>query len=150
MRVLTAEETADALSGIVHLDTQRTDHGVDLTAAEVFRLTGPGSLDFGGREYEEAPCERVHPKQRQPDDDYGWWELKGGTYVVRYNETVDPGDDRIALIQPHERLLKAGAYHAAFRVHEAPDPLETLLLVGERGCHLKENCRISRLLVLEV
>jgi hypothetical protein len=149
MRVLTADEIADCLDHVVHLGTQRTDHGVDLTASEVFRLTAPGSLDFGGSEYEEAARERMVPKRRQADDDYGWWDLKAGTYLVRYNETVDPGDG-IALVQSHERLLKAGAYHAAFRVHEAQDPLETLLVVSERGCHLKENCRISRLTIFAV
>lgn len=149
MLVFTGEETAAYLNNITHLDTQRAAFGIDLSVAEVYRLTGPGRLDFGGSEYEEAARERLRPARYQPDDDYGWWELDGGTYLVRYNEAARPGDKHLALVQPLARLLKAGAYHPAFHVQEAQAPLETLLVVGERGCRLKENCRISRLLLLD-
>lgn len=142
-----AQTTADKLDGLVHLDTQAAPHGVDLTVTAVFRLTGAGSLDFGGSEFEEAARERLEPEKAQPDDDYGWWELRAGTYVVRYNESVSEAG--VLLVTPHRRLLQAGAHHAAFQVQEPTDQLEAVLIVPERGVRIKENARISRLAILE-
>lgn len=148
-RILDLDETAACVGGIVHLDTQEAAVGLDLTVASVHRLTTPGSLDFGGSEFEAAGQETIDPELRSEDDDYGWWELDAGTYVVRYNESLDPGDGKWAHVLPLERLLLAGASHAAFLVDGPREPLETLLEVGEAGCNLKENCRISRVVLME-
>lgn len=150
MKVLTGEQVSERLDNIVHFDTQGHAFEVDLTAAEVYRLTGAGSLDFGGSEFEEAPRERLEPKLADPDDKYGWWELDAGAYVVRYNENVDPGETGIAYVQPHERILMAGAHHPAFHFRGRREHMETLFLVGSNGCKLKENCRVSKLLIFEV
>lgn len=148
-RILDLDDTRSNVDGLVHLETQQAEVGLDLTAGTVFRVTGPGSLDFGGGELEAAPREKVVPELRAEDDDYGWWELDAGTYLVRYNETLSLADGRVAHILPLERLLLAGASHPAFLADDPRDPLETLLRVGDQGCNLKENCRISRTLVLE-
>ena len=148
MQLLSPKEAADRTENIVYFDTQETASGLDLTAAEIHRLTSSGALDFGGSEYEPAGTEAISPTKDQPDDDYGWWELREGTYLVRYNEGVNPGAGEVALIYPHERLLKAGAHHGAFRVDEPRRPLQTLLIVGSHGLRLKENCRISSMVVL--
>lgn len=148
-RILDTERTLDHIGGILHADTQRAAVGVDLTAAGVARIEGPGSLDFGGSEFETADVRALEPELRDPDDDYGWWELDPGSYLVRYNETLDVDDGDVVRVLPLERLLRAGASHAAFLVDGPRDPLETLLTVGAAGCRLKENCRISRALVVE-
>lgn len=146
-RILDLDDTRSHVGGLVHLDTQRAAVGLDLTAGEVFRVTGPGALDFGGSELERAGRAEVPPELRSEEDDYGWWELEPGSYIVRYNETLDLEAGELARVLPLERLLLAGASHAAFLVDGPRDPLETLLTVGGAGCNLKENCRVSRLLL---
>lgn len=148
-RMLDLEGTRSRVDGLVHLETQGASVGLDLTVDSVYRLTGPGSLDFGGSEEEEAEVEKVEAQLRSDDDQYGWWKLPAGSYRVRYNESVDPGEGRLAHVFPLERLLRAGASHAAFLVDGPREPLEALLSVGEPGVLLKENCRISRIVVLE-
>lgn len=149
MKLRTGQQTSDQLDDIVHLDTQRATYGLDLTVEAVFRVTGPGQLDFGGSEFDEAARERISSELADPADDYGWWTLDAGSYLIRYNESLVLDDGQAAQVYPHERLLLAGAHHPAFFLDEPRESLETLLLVGEPGCHLKENCRVSRLLVLD-
>lgn len=150
MAILSAEEIAGQLRNVVHLDTQATSNrGLDLTAASIYRIMGSGSLDFGGSEFEKARREKLEPEHAQPDDDYGWWELKAGTYFLRYNETAELDAGRVAVVQPHRRLLAAGAHHPSFQVQGRQDPLETLLEVAERGVRIKENARVSKMLVLD-
>lgn len=149
MEILDADATGGLLEGLVHLETQRAAAGLDLTAGRVARVTGPGALDFGGGEFAAAAREAVEPELADPGDDYGWWELAPGSYVVGCNESLALEDGRIGLVHPLPRLQQAGASHPAFVVDGSADPVETLLTVGEGGCRLKENGRISRLLVLE-
>lgn len=148
-RLLDADATAASVEGLVHLDTQRATRGLDLTAGAVWRVTGAGRLDFGGSEFEPAGRVEVEARPARPDDDYGWWSLEPGSYVIRYNESLDLNASRIGLVSPLERLLLAGADHPTFVVEGSEKHLETLLTVGTGGCRLKENCRISRLLVTE-
>ena len=147
MPVLDAEASSTHVDHLVHLDTQRADPGLDLTVDAVFRVTGPGQLDFGGSEFAPADREELEPQLANPGDDYGWWKLEPGMYVIRYNEALSLDGEQRAQVFPHQRLLQAGATHAAFVVDGEQDPVETLLTVGDAGCHLKENCRVSRLLI---
>jgi hypothetical protein len=147
--MLTADALARQLDGLVHLGTQRAPHGIDLTVGAVYRTAGAGQLDFGGGEFEAAPRERLTPVLDDPNDEYGWWTLEEGAYVVRYNESLTLMDDQQARIFPLERTLHAGAHHGTFVLDEGRDPLDTLLVVGRMGCRLKENCRVSRLVVSE-
>ena len=149
MHLLDDGAASDRVRDPVHLETQRATGGLDLTVEEIARVTGPGQLDFGGSEFEPADCATLEPELAAPEDDYGWWRLEPGSYLALYNESLEPGEDEIALIQPLPRLLRAGASHAGFVASEDRDPLVALLEIGPGGCHLKENCRISRLLVLE-
>lgn len=149
MRLLDTDGTAGVVTGLVHLETQRAARGIDLTVDRIARVRARGSLDFGGSEFEPAGIERIEPELADPGDDYGWWELDPGTYLVTYNERLEIGGGDLATIHPLPRLLRAGASHPAFVPEPAGGPLEVLLSVGDAGCRLKENCRISRLLVLE-
>jgi deoxycytidine triphosphate deaminase len=145
----TADALAQQLNGLVHFDTQRAPNGLDLTVDAVFRTTGPGQLDFGGSECQAAPRERIEPACDDPEDDYGWWTLETGGYVIQYNESLSLGDEEQAVVTPLERTLQAGAHHGSFVLDDDRDPLETLLVVSRMGCRLKENCRVSRLVVLD-
>ena len=135
---------AQHLDGLVHLDTQRAPNGLDLTVDSVFRTTGPGQLDFGGSEFQAAPRERIEPVLDDPEDDYGWWTLEKGAYVIQYNESLTLEDAQQAVVTPLERTLHAGAHHGTVVLDDGHDPLETLLVVSRMGCRLKEHCRISR------
>lgn len=137
------------VSGLVHFDTQRAPNGIDLTVDSIFRPVGPGQLDFGGSEFVSSPREGLSPKLETPDDEYGWWELSEGAYILQYNEAVTVPEGQHACVYPLERTLRAGAHHGAFFLDDGRDPLETLLMVGPAGCRLKENCRLSRLVLLE-
>lgn len=148
MHVLDADATSSRTHRIVHLDTQRAVVGLDLTVDAVHRVAGGGQLDFGGSEFQPADREEIPPERARPEDDYGWWRLEAGTYLIRYNEALTLETGQVGHVVPLDRLLQAGASHPAFLVHGRTDPLETLLAVGGGGCDLKENCRVSRLLVL--
>lgn len=145
--MLAADALAQQLDGLVHLDTQRAPNGLDLTVDRVYRTAGHGQLDFGGGEFEAAPRERITPVLDDPDDDYGWWTLEAGAYVVRYNESLTLTEEQQARVYPLERTLHAGGHHGTFLLDEGRDPLETLFVVTRMGCRLKENCRVSRLVV---
>lgn len=138
----------DRVTGVLHRETQEFDFGTDLTVAEVHRLTGPGSLDFGGGEFRPAPVEILEPVKRDPDDEYGWWPLEAGAYRIRYNEGVDLDEDELGLVHPHPRLMEAGGHHASFIVSGKQEAITTLLWVGATGLDIKENSRVSRLLIL--
>lgn len=154
MRLLSADETHARLDGVVHFDTQQSAarDGLDLTAAALFAFTAPGRLDFGGDEEVHAERRRLDPEKADPDDDYGWWDLDAGTYAVRFNEAVELASGQVALLAPHERLLQAGAQHSVCWLRaprEASEALEAVLTVGAAGLHVKENARLSTLLVFE-
>ncbi|PSQ80290.1 MAG: deoxycytidine triphosphate deaminase [Bacteroidetes bacterium QS_8_68_15] len=154
MPLLSADETRRRLDGVVHFDTQSeaADDGLDLTADAVFAFTGPGQLDFGGDEEQAAERRRLDPEKRDPDDDYGWWDLEEGTYPVRFNESIELGAGEIALLGPHERLLRAGAHHPVCWLRaprETSEALEAVLAVGSAGLHVKENARLSTLLLFD-
>ena len=143
--MVSPDDVAAQLDGLVHLDTQRAATGIDLTVDAVYRTTGHGQLDFGGSEVAEAPREKITPTLDAPEDDYGWWTLEEGTYVVEYNESLRLDDGQRALLRPLERTLLAGAHHPAFCLTDSRDPLHALFLVTRMGCRLKENCRLTRL-----
>jgi deoxycytidine triphosphate deaminase len=147
--MLSADAIAQQLDGLVHLDTQRAPHGIDLTVNAVYRTTGPGQLDFGGGEHTAAPRESLTPVLDDPDDDYAWWTLEQGAYVVEYNEALSLTAGQQARVTPLERTLRAGAHHGAVVIDDDRAPLATLLVVTRMGCRIKENARLSRLIVTE-
>ncbi|MFB6264544.1 MAG: deoxycytidine triphosphate deaminase [Bradymonadaceae bacterium] len=147
MNVLEGTETANRVEGIVHLDTQLARSGVDLTVDAVYRLEGPGELDFGGSEFQSADRTEIDPVLRDEDDDYGWWELEEGEYVVRYNESLELPETEFAVIRPLARLMRAGASHGSVTIEDDDGPLEVLVEVGAGGSNWKENFRASRVQV---
>lgn len=139
-----AKEIETALEDVVHADTQRHEDGFDLTVAHIHELREPGRIDFGGGELEPARTERVATAKRDPDDDYGWWTLEPGTYLVEYNEFLTAEHQRLFL-QPRDALLAQGAHHPSLLVTELP---KMPLHVGDAGVRIKENARVSTLLPL--
>jgi len=136
--MLTADALAQQLDGLVHLDTQRAPDGIDLTVDSIARTTGHGQLDFGGSEHGAAPHEPLTPVLDDPDDDYAWWSLSAGQYLLEFNESLT-GEARVTL-QPRTELLERGATHPTLHVEALP---RVPLSVGGAGLKLKENARVT-------
>ena len=136
-------DLTEIVDGIVHEPTQTGGRGLDLTVAGVRRVAGPGRVDFGGGELEAADLEAVETQRRDPDDDYGWWDLGAGGYLLEYNESLSPAADAPLVVQTRDELRSRGAFHPTLYV-DALDPVP--LSVGGAGVRLKENARVSTLL----
>jgi len=128
------------VDGIVHEPTQTEGSGLDLTVSDVYEITEPGRVDFGGGELESAATEPHPTAKRNPDDDYEWWTLAEGQYLIEYNETLSPPEDVTLVVQTRDELLQRGAFHPTLHTQElARVPLS----VGGAGLKIKENARIS-------
>lgn len=138
-------EYAQFLSGIVHEPTQRGGEGFDLTVAEVYEVTDPGRVDFGGGELDPAGVEPHPSEKRNPGDDYEWWHLDAGGYLLEYNESIEAADVRFTL-QTREELLARGASHPTLHVTDLP---RVPLSVAGAGLRVKENARVSTLVGAE-
>jgi deoxycytidine triphosphate deaminase len=133
------------LDGIVHEPTQTEVRGFDLTIAEVYEVTEPGRVDFGGGELTDADVEPHASEKRNEDDDYEWWHLDDGTYLLEYNESLT-ADDVTVTLQTRDELLARGAFHPTLHVTDLP---RVPLSVGGAGVRLKENARVSTLVAAE-
>jgi hypothetical protein len=123
----------------VHEPTQVYDGVVDLTVTDVHRVTDPGRVDFGGGEQGAAETESLEPRERHPQDEYGWWELDHGTFLLEYNETISPPDGERLVVQTRDAVRARGAYHPTLHLAELGHVPVT---VGD-GILLKENARVS-------
>jgi len=137
-------EYTNLLDDIVHEPTQTEGHGFDLTVAEVYDVVEPGRVDFGGGELDPAERTPHFSQKRKPEDDYEWWHLDAGQYLVEFNETL--ATDRAVTIQTRTELLECGAFHPTLTVTDLP---RVALSVGGAGIKLKENARVSTLTVSE-
>ena len=86
----------------------------------------------------------------RPEDKYLWWELDRGSYFVECNETLNLASDQMALIEPEDRLLRAGGWHVPLFVRGHLDPVELLLTVGVLQLRVKENARIARVRLFRI
>ncbi|WP_340097884.1 dCTP deaminase [Salinibaculum salinum] len=133
------------VEGIVHEPTQTEGRGLDLTVAEVYEIAEPGRVDFGGGELEPAETTPAASEKRNPDDDYEWWNLDAGQYLLAYNESVSEAAMTFTL-QTRNELLVRGAFHPTLDVTELP---RVPLSVGGAGIRLKENARVSTIVAAE-
>lgn len=134
------------VEGLVHEPTQTEGRGLDLTVDAVRRVAAPGRVDFGGGELEAADTEPIEPERRDPDDDYGWWELSGGVYLLDYNERLAAPADLTFVCQTREAVRVRGGFHPTLHLGGSR-PLEGIpLAVADGGLRLKENARVSTLL----
>lgn len=128
------------VDGIVHEGTQLHDRGLDLTVDEVYTIEDPGRVDFGGGELEAAAIEPHERTERNPDDEYEWWHLGSGRYLLEYNERLV--GDRPLTLQTRRAVRENGAFHPTLTVRELG---RVPLSVGGAGIRLKENARVSTL-----
>lgn len=151
MSFLSSKELLKHVSNLIHEDTQRHRSHIDLTVAEVHKITGAGSLDFGGSEFKPATTEKITPEKQKPNADYGWWKLKQGPYKIIFNEKLKLDDNTSAVISPHQHAREAGLISDSYLVHseENFENLSINITVSEAGCNIKENARIAALCILE-
>jgi hypothetical protein len=138
---MTGAELTEYVEGIVHEETQVTERGLDLTLAAVHDIEEPGRVDFGGDELDAATTTPRATEKRNAEDDYGWWRLAEGQYLIEFNERVNA--DEPLRLQTRAAVRERGAFHPALFVREVGG---VPLSVPTGGIHLKENARISTLL----
>jgi hypothetical protein len=138
-------ELTDVVDGLLHPDTQVSEDGIDLTVGAIHEVAAPGRVDFGGDEMEEADLEPCPLTRRSEGDEFQWWHLDAGQYVVQYNEFF-VGEEPVRL-QPRYKVLARGASHPSLRVDDHL-PLVPLA-VGGAGIRIKENARVSTLTPLD-
>jgi deoxycytidine triphosphate deaminase len=134
-------DLVDRVTGIVHEPTQTEGAGVDITVAEVSEVTGAGRVDFGGGELEAAETAPHPTTLRNPDDEYEWWHLDAGQYLLAFNEALDTPEP--VLVQPRDAILERGAFHPTLRT---TDLGRVPLAVGGAGLKLKANARVATVL----
>ena len=138
---MSGEEIVSYVDGIVHEETQITERGLDLTIGAIHVVAKPGRVDFGGGELEAADTAPLETEKRDPDDDYGWWDLDAGQYLVEFNERLRADDSLV--VQTRAEVRERGAFHPTLFVAE----LEAVpLSVPTGGIRLKENARLSTVL----
>lgn len=151
MEVISGSDVFEGyLENTLHADTQVEDRSVSLTVKSVSELTGPGHLDFGGGEFQLADRHEVEPIKRDDEDDYGWWSLAEGTYIIEFNEIIDLNSDQYGLIQPHDHLSWNGVNHPTLLLDEDDSDMRVSvpITVGHNGVEIKENARVSCLRIL--
>lgn len=150
MQLLPGKDSAEHISGILHPKYQIHGFCVHLTARKIYSVDPTGQIDFGGGEYVAAGRTEITPQQIRPEDKYLWWELARGAYFVECNETLHLAADEIALIEPEDRLLRAGGWHVPLFVRGHVEPVELLLEAVALQLRVKENARIARVRVFRI
>ena len=130
----------DRVDGLLHEETQVHDGGLDVTVADILSVEHPGRIDFGGDELTLADLQSVEMSYRHADDDYAWWHLDAGQYLLEYNESLT-GDSPL-LLQPRTELREQGVAHSSLFVTELG---RIPISVGGSGVKIKENARVSTL-----
>ena len=150
MQLLSGKAAAAHISGILHPKYQVHGYSVHLTARKISSVDPTGQIDFGGSEYIAAGRMELAAHQLRPEDKYLWWELDRGSYFVECNETLHLAVDEIALIEPEDRLLRAGGWHVPLFVRGHVAPVELLLQVGASKLLVKENARLARVRLFRI
>jgi hypothetical protein len=150
MNLMSGHDAAAHVKGILSDKHQVHAYSVDLTVKNIWRVNPTGQLDFGGGEYVPAGHCPIEPHRLRPEDNYQWWELDRGCYFIEFNETLELGDDEIALLEPDPRALRTGATHASVFLRGNMEKLETLFDVQAQHLTLKQNARVSRLRVFRI
>lgn len=120
-----------------------------LTVGRIGTLVGRGSLDFGGSEYTPTPTAWQEPVKKNADDKYGWWNLEPGSYLLEFNESVVLQEGEKAVLQIWEEAARTGVAHPTEVILTSREPLATVMTVPNPGVDIKENARISRVVLLE-
>ncbi|MBI4462239.1 MAG: hypothetical protein HY653_04970 [Acidobacteria bacterium] len=150
MQLLPGRLAVERVKNLISDKHQVHAYHVDLTARTIYGLNPTGEVDFGGSEYAPALRQELRTHQKHSQDRYQWWELPHGAYLVEFNEAVDLAENEIALLEPHERLLRAGASHPANFLRGPVNPVHTVLNVTSARIQIKQNARLAVLRVFRL
>lgn len=140
------------MENFIDLETQLTPNGFDLTVEKIFDFSSAGALDFSNSERVIPEGREILAKKRNSKDQYGWWNLKKGTYKVKTNEIVNLPKNLLGIAFPRSSLLRMGAFTQT-GVWDAgfSGKAEFVLAVGNpKGIKIKENARISQLIFVKM
>jgi deoxycytidine triphosphate deaminase len=149
MDLLTGKLAAERIEGLINPKFQVQRFAVDLSVKAIYVIDPVGQVDFGGSEYKPAGKVKVASIRRNREDRYEWWDLGRGCYFVEFNESLALADDEFAVVEPDERLLRAGATHGTMFLRGRVAPLEVLMEVDIVRLQMKQNARISRVRVFK-
>lgn len=140
------------VTSYIHLDTQLTPNGFDLTAQDVFEFGSAGALDFSNKERALPSEKRLEPVKKKKGDCLGWWKLKRGAYKVRTNEIVTLPQGLIAIAFPRSSLLRMGCFcHNGVWDAGFSGKSEFILVVeNPAGLNLKQNARLVQLVFMRM
>lgn len=151
MKLLRKEALYNRVENITYGPKQQMENYVYLTVKAIYLVAEKGALDFGGSEYAHSKIVAIQPEMASKEDQYGWWDLKAGSYLVEFNETINPFPQNAARIVPSHHLLRNNAYHPEIYFTLEKDELEKYkqipLVIGEPGLKIKQNARISCLYI---
>lgn len=142
MHLYSSDNIVSHIQNIIHKDTQLHSHRLDLTVESIHRYVSPGSLDFGGSEFQPADATLTDPQKTSEDDEYGWWELEPGHYKAAFNEEITLGDNMAAIITPHDHACRAGLTANTILLMSGDTSVLTFQ-VPQTGCNIKENARFA-------
>jgi dUTP pyrophosphatase len=135
-----------------NLDIQLTPNGFDLTAGSVSEFVDSGALDFSNKERFIPQTKEICLKKKDPQDKFGWWNLKRGAYKVRTNENLNLPNDLVVVASSRSSLLRMGAFtqtavwDAGFRGRS-----EFVLVVeNPQGIRLKQNARVVQAIFIRI
>jgi deoxycytidine triphosphate deaminase len=150
MTILDGLSIAAFLDKYIDKEKQSGPHSFDLTAKSITQLEGIGRVDFSGKEFEWGQRSIISPKSFKPGESLGWWKLPQGEYIVRFNEAITLPDNSVAIVYPHDRISQNGAHHIPINIQSSTAFIEVLLVVGRQGIEIKENARISYVMVFQL
>ncbi|MBU3958463.1 MAG: deoxyuridine 5'-triphosphate nucleotidohydrolase [Candidatus Omnitrophica bacterium] len=150
--ILSLIKGKNLLEGYIDLDVQLTPNGFDLTVASIFEFDKPGALDFSNKERELPGGREIIPRKKNPEDKFGWWNLKTGAYKIRTNEIINLPNDLVALAFSRTSLLRMGAFtqHGVWDAGFKGRSEFILLVDNPGGIKIKQNARIVQLIFIKI
>ncbi|GAB4350745.1 MAG: hypothetical protein Kow0099_34450 [Candidatus Abyssubacteria bacterium] len=149
MDVLTGEQVARLLKNMIDDRIQVHAESVDLTVKSISRIATTGTIGFSGTEFSPGEKVALEPKKVHTDDTLGWWLLATGEFLVEYNEELTLPPHHLAIVQARNRLIGTGVTHTTRFITEAEQPLASIIHVCQADIRIKENARISEIIVLQ-
>lgn len=147
--LLRGSQAQSFVESLIHAKTQIQGHRIVLTVGQIARLSGSASFDFGGSEFADCTKELLSPEKADPDD-YGWWTLPPGTYLIEFNEGLDLPSGHMAILQPWGQTAANGLAHPTRVLSGRHRTVSVPVTVRDVDIHIKENARLSELLVLKL
>ena len=147
--LLRGSQARSFVESLIHAKTQIQGHRIVLTVGQIARLSGSASFDFGGGEFSDCTKELLTPDKPDPDD-YGWWTLHPGTYLIEFNEGLDLPSGHIAVLQPWGQTAANGLTHPTRVLSGRHRTVAVPVSVRDVEFHIKENARLSELLVWQL